>query len=91
MKKIWEQNQKEKHQKKKLHCHFKFKTLKGEKEAKKRIVTGFKKGKKGVPFVARRVKNPTSILEDVDLIPGLAHKDPVLLQGAVQVTDAAQI
>ena len=35
----------------------------------------------GVPTVAQRVINPTSIHEDVDLIPGLDQwvKDPVLL------------
>ena len=27
--------------------------------------------KRGVPIVAQQVKNPTSILEDVGLIPGL--------------------
>ena len=36
----------------------------------------------GVPFVAQQVKNPTSIRENVGLIPGLAQwvKDPALLQ-----------
>ena len=35
----------------------------------------------GIPVVAQRVKNPTSIHEDVGLIPGLARwvKDLVLL------------
>ena len=35
----------------------------------------------GVPIVAQRVKNPTSICEDVGWIPGLAQwiKDLVLL------------
>ena len=34
----------------------------------------------GVPIVAQRVKNPNSIHEDTDLIPGLARwvKDPLL-------------
>ena len=36
----------------------------------------------GVPVVAQWVKNPTSIHEDVGLIPGLVRwvKDPELLQ-----------
>ena len=35
----------------------------------------------GVPFVAQQLRNPTSIHEDMGLIPGLALwvKDPVLL------------
>ena len=39
---------------------------------------------KSFPFVAQQFKNPTSIYEDVGLIPGLAQwvKDPVLLQPA---------
>ena len=47
----------------------------------------------GVPIVAQRVKNPISIHEDADLIPGLSQwvKDPVLPQTVVQVTDVARI
>ena len=39
----------------------------------------------GVPIVAQGVKNPTSIHEDVGLIPTLAQwvKDPLLPQTAV--------
>ena len=39
------------------------------------------------------VKKPTSILEDVSLIPGLAQwvNDPVLLHVVTQIADAAQI
>lgn len=38
-----------------------------------------------VPFLAQRVKNPTSIYENAGSIPGLAQwaKDPVLLQAVV--------
>ena len=43
--------------------------------------------------MTQRVKNPTSIHEAAVWIPGLAQcvKDPVLLQAAAQVTDAAGI
>ena len=39
----------------------------------------------GVPVVAQRVTNPTSIQEDESLIPGLAQwvKDPALSQAVV--------
>ena len=39
----------------------------------------------GVPVVAQRIKNPTSIHEDSGLIPGLTQgvKDPVLPRAVV--------
>ena len=39
-----------------------------------------KPGSSGVPIVAQQVKNPTSIHEDADSIPGLTQKvkDPTL-------------
>ena len=45
----------------------------------------------GVPIVAQRVKNPTSIHEDVGWICGLAQwiKDPVLPWAVLYVTDVA--
>ena len=52
-----------------------------------------KKYQGGVPVVTQRVENPTSIHEDVGLIPSLIQwaKDLVLPQAVVQVTDAARI
>ena len=43
------------------------------------------RGYTGIPVVAQWAKNPTSIHEDVGLIPGLAQwvKDPVLLRSVV--------
>ena len=47
----------------------------------------------GVPVVAQRVKNPTSIHEDAGLSPGLTQevKDPALPQAVVLVTEVAWI
>ena len=47
----------------------------------------------GIPIVAQRVTNPTSIHEDEGLIPGLILwvKDLTLLRAVVWVTDTAQI
>ena len=43
--------------------------------------------------MARLVKNPTSIREDVGSIPGLTlwDKDPALLKAAAQVSDACSL
>ena len=50
-----------------------------------RGTTALRLGKVGVPVVAQWVKNPTSIYEDVGLIPGLVQwvKDPALPQVAI--------
>ena len=52
-----------------------------------------KKPGEGVPVVVQQVKNPTSIPENADSIPGLAQrvKDLALPRAAVSVADAAQI
>ena len=46
-----------------------------------------------VPVVNKQVKNPTSIHEDVGLIPGLTQrvKDLALPQATAKVIDEAQI
>ena len=50
-----------------------------------------KKKKIGVPIVAQRFKNPTSIHEDAGTIPGLSQQvnNPALLQAAAYVIDSA--
>ena len=46
-----------------------------------------------VPIVAQQVKNPTSILEDLCSVPGLAQwvKDPALPQAVMYIADMAWI
>ena len=56
-------------------------------------MNGLRRCGSGVPIVFLWVKNPSSIYEDVGLIPGLDQwvKDLVLLQASVEVSDVACI